>query len=135
MAAVRANENRVGEGVRRALETRKLHLLEKGTRLREVPHAAERVDQRVVGVGIGFAAELFHSVEGEQGFVGEALFSEEFDDARDGGGGHVRVLFEEVPEGLDCAGAGEEAGQLAARGFGMGKGEAGFHPAEELEGL
>jgi len=65
------------------------------------------VDQRVVGMGIGFAAELFHSVEGEQGFVGEALFSEEFDDARDSGGGHVGALFEEIPEGLGCAGAGK----------------------------
>ncbi|CAJ1789383.1 unnamed protein product [Sphenostylis stenocarpa] len=72
-------------------------------------------ENRIVGVSIGFAAELFHPVESEQDFAGEALFSEDFDDARDGGGGNVKALFEEVPEEFDCVGAGEETGQLAAR--------------------
>lgn len=48
-------------------------------------------------MSVGFAAELLHSVEGEKCFVGESLFAEEFDEARDSGSGHVRGVFEEVP--------------------------------------
>lgn len=86
-------------------------------------------------MSVGSAAELLHSVEGEKCFVGEALFTEEFDEARDGGGGHVRGVFEEVPEGFEGGGAGEEAGEFAARGLGVGEVEAGFEPVEELEGF
>lgn len=135
MAAIRAYEDGVSEGVRRAPETGELHLLEEKPRLGEVPDAAERVDECVVRVGVGFAAELLHPVEGEQGLVGEALFSEEFNEARDGGGGHVTAALEEVPEGFDLGRAGEDAGHLAARGLGVGEVEAGFDPAEELEGF
>lgn len=64
------------------------------------------------------------------------MFSEEFNEARDGGSGHVRgVVFEEVPEEFDLVSEGEEGGHFAARGFGVGEGEAGFDPVEELEGF
>lgn len=53
-------------------------------------------------MNIGLAVKLSHPVEGKQRFISEALFTEEFNEARDGGGGHVSgIVFEEVPEGFD----------------------------------
>lgn len=64
IAAVRAYENGVGASIRRAPETGKLHLLEEKTCFCEVTDAAERVDEGVVSVNIGFAVKLSHPVEG-----------------------------------------------------------------------
>lgn len=84
-------------------------------------------------MSVGSAAELLHSVEGEKCFIGEALFIEEIDEARDGGGGHVRGVFEEVPEGFEGGGAGVEVGEFVARGLGEEEVEAGFDLVEELK--
>lgn len=108
--------------------------------LGEVPNPAQGIYQCVIGLNIGFAMELLHSEKRERGFVCQALFSQEFYQTRDGRSGDEVVVavcffFEEIPEGFGRVPSGEHARHLAASGFVVGEAEAGFDPAEELEGF